>query len=171
VKRRLFNLVPVVSFVLMLGIVALWVRSAFVTDVWLHSCKTVSGARSETFVGTKQGVLMWARASMYIGDDEPLDLLLENPPPRNKTLRNCFGFRFDFIDHGDLRVRGADVPLWSLALAAGVLPTYAFAIQRRHTSRRIRGLCSRCGYDLRATPERCPECGTAVAPKPAEAAA
>jgi hypothetical protein len=55
------------------------------------------------------------------------------------------------------------VPYWSLALILGVAPTARVANIVRSRRCRRRGLCHVCGYDLRASPERCPECGTTPA--------
>ncbi len=41
----------------------------------------------------------------------------------------------------------------------------ARALVSPHRKRKKLGLCSKCGYDLRASKERCPECGTEF-PKP-----
>jgi hypothetical protein len=51
---------------------------------------------------------------------------------------------------------------WLPTGLAAVLP--AVWLVRRLRARRARrqGLCPACGYDLRATPDRCPECGRAV---------
>jgi hypothetical protein len=55
-------------------------------------------------------------------------------------------------------------PFWGLTLASLIAPAIAVIGYRRRRHRHRRGMCPRCGYDLRATPQRCPECG--AVPKP-----
>jgi len=53
---------------------------------------------------------------------------------------------------------------WALVLPAYLLSfVISFWLLARAFARPIpRGLCPTCGYDLRATPDRCPECGAAI---------
>ena len=57
------------------------------------------------------------------------------------------------------------LPYWILALVTGFLPaTFAVRAVKRRSRTRQSGVCPECGYDLRATPNRCPECGTLPVP-------
>jgi hypothetical protein len=55
------------------------------------------------------------------------------------------------------------VPYWMLVGVTAFPPmigVHVWLRRRRRRGREGRGCCSVCGYDLRATPDRCPECGT-----------
>ncbi len=53
---------------------------------------------------------------------------------------------------------GCWVVLWAL-LPAVLIPAPGILRRRRKRRWRRQMRCERCGYDLRATPRRCPECG------------
>jgi hypothetical protein len=58
---------------------------------------------------------------------------------------------------------GARVPHWFAATVLALLPARWIISRRRGGKKAAFALCRRCGYDLRATPDRCPECGTPAA--------
>jgi hypothetical protein len=93
-------------------------------------------------------------------------------PYRRLALRKSFEFiRGPFFDYNSQTDRltmigygwTVSAQYWVVALVLGALPCWwviGWAIARRASRRSNMGHCLICGYDLRATPERCPECGT-----------
>lgn len=56
-------------------------------------------------------------------------------------------------------------PCWFIALLSAIAPAVwlrGYAKRRRRRVRAARNQCVACGYDLKASPERCPECGAPV---------
>ncbi len=57
------------------------------------------------------------------------------------------------------------MPFWLIGALCVPLPLWLAATHRRASTRQrrcARGECEHCGYDLRGTPGRCPECGSAA---------
>jgi hypothetical protein len=55
-------------------------------------------------------------------------------------------------------------PLWIVTLGSALVAAALFVSRARRAHRDRPGLCHHCGYDLRASPDRCPECGTPSQP-------
>ena len=58
--------------------------------------------------------------------------------------------------------RSLQIPLWLVLIVSSLAPAFVLRAHVRRTNRRRRvrqGMCAACGYDLRASTDRCPECG------------
>ena len=78
-----------------------------------------------------------------------------NPLHQWHVMKYGFG-----LDHGFVawwEYWGIVLPHWAVVIAN--LLIIGTILRRYRLHRSIPGICAACGYDLRATPERCPECG------------
>ena len=79
----------------------------------------------------------------------------------NERGRSRLGFRWGAASSPFLAL-----PYWSMFALAAALPAAHLLTRGRARGRARAGLCAACGYDLRATPGRCPECGHVPASSP-----
>ena len=76
--------------------------------------------------------------------------------------RGTLGFVRDADKTGKAPWAAVAIPYWSIAAALAIPPAVGlwFVLRRRRRARQ--GHCTGCGYDLRASSGRCPECGLAI---------
>ncbi len=175
------------SSILFLCVVVMWVRSRFVADQWavIEQGPDESGIYEQARVRAMQSMageisLGWTTLPLPVMSGQT------NPPPMKPaaflhstghvegtlatgiayphSIWNRLGFASGKHDSfGDYSF--IIVPYWSLAVLTAILPGTAIirGTRGRRIARRIRdGLCRNCGYDLRASESRCPECGTPI---------
>ena len=117
---------------------------------WLWLRGPASGASSSLFVPGPPDVVWGGRALMLMSRGQPVYAPgmysgPRAPAPVTATPLLVLGLRY-----------------WLLACVSALLPLSRgagwYSRRRRARSARL-GKCANCGYDLRATPDRCPECG------------
>ena len=166
----------VVSLVILVGIAGVWIRSYFVADryIWDAEPPFVKGMYHLRGLQIAGGLLQYAKeesgypgflvlphgySSILVSERRGVT----SDPPWHLEPRPNGG---DWVIQYEMSFGNREMfsfPLWGLAVVFAILPMLQINRWWRRRRRRVRGLCARCGYDLRATPERCPECGAMVA--------
>jgi len=105
-------------------------------------------------------VFEYQASSLFISADRKAAFEYELAPPYNSRegLKKCV-FRFP---GGELYAANIALPHWLLLITAATTPAVDLVLLCRRRRKQQLDLCRKCGYDLRASPERCPECGTPI---------
>ena len=157
--RILLHAATVLSLVLCVATMAAWVRSYRVPfGIGWSQSNPLRHMRIVTFRG---GLLAEIFTPVGIVDGWDLTAPVAADWDSHGTFFNRLGFVFDQVQNNEYVLRQLACPYWFIALLTAILPAARLVAWRRR-ARRLRmrpGLCQHCGYDCRATPDRCPECG------------
>jgi hypothetical protein len=165
--RFLRTSLPFLSLLLLIGTLVLWFRSRTNLDEF-YTYRPLS-YRSIWSVEGRFYIFLWSAPAQFWGESSmgfsggDLSRLKYDVPISRRF--GPFGYNHTTSTNPALVLADGHIfmfPHWFLVLFLAIPPALALRRFIRHRSTRFRaayGLCLRCGYDTRATPDRCPECG------------
>jgi hypothetical protein len=180
-RRFILNAATWLSLLLSVGTVCLWVRSYWKAEVierhheWHEGTGGNEKPRySNLILQSDPFGLIVERELGTVSSGSPLQLGVERfHHIRDATLSNRYrdtwwnrcGLYWIHVHPrnptpGSRDLRSIGTPHWLPALVLSLLPLFRLIRHLRRRSLLLPGHCLHCGYDLRATPSRCPECGT-----------
>jgi hypothetical protein len=171
--RITYNVTLIVSVLLSFALAALWISS-----YWLNfrierdgepdfSKQLVASHGYIAYIMYHHGAAdpAWPRATIQIGTGDTFETRSYDEDWTNLSAGrpDWHGFAYEDFDFDDfynhVSGRMAMIPLWLPFAVFAVAPGIVLIGRVRRARRKQNGRCPNCGYDLRATPQRCPECG------------
>jgi hypothetical protein len=169
-KRRLCDAMAIGSAALCALALALFLRSWIASD-YLSWQKTQPGSSLSCWeCGSHKGSLFVHFSGVSFDSKAAADshpstypdgLYYRRVPTLGWAMPRVLGFSYEWMNgdngrHVNWTTRAIMVPHWIIAIGFGI-PALMYLARRMRTP--LPGRCRTCGYDLRATPDRCPECG------------
>jgi hypothetical protein len=183
-KWKPFNILAAMSMLLLAATLAIWSRSYLVRDEICWQRRSVQqlyssdygriGYSTFQFAPDNGGDRDWTwfriapGRTVPVGRYEPNELI-----GIGWDVSGTMPYR-DGAKLYSVTAREWWIPYRLIAALTALLPALwakdhlLLQLRRRRWTRH--GLCERCGYDLRASKDKCPECGTTIPPRPAAAA-
>ena len=170
--------VPVIStlsFLLLATMVVLWIRSRHHADAvgfytpsgHLEAISSDKGGMlfffSDIPFGREMGLSADAMSTSAQEFTPIHDLLFDVTSLKTKLIG--FQLASGTVGQWGWKFSAVIVPYWALLILLAILPLTQFRGSVVRARRKKRGECLICGYDLRHSQDRCPECGTPIGGK------
>jgi hypothetical protein len=171
---RVFSLAAILLLALCLGTVALWFRSRATVNYFSYTWEAEPGdpgkLRTLALTTTPDHFAFFALSRR--NNNNPRGLAHSQAKPYGFVPSGRTWTVGPVIAAADERPPYIQLSLylqnWALTGLLAVVPAMWLLRRLLRLRSQPAGFCRKCGYDMRATPERCPECGTT--PTPAAAA-